>query len=113
MEPCQRGTRPGHGRGESMTISVELITGVLSFIITLMILSYLIGDNPLFRIATYLFVGVSAGYIAAVAIWQVLYPRLIVPLMSGSPIQQAFMIVPLFFALLILLKASPRFTKAG
>jgi hypothetical protein len=96
-----------------MTISVELITGVLSFIITLMILSYLIGDNPLFRIATYLFIGVSAGYIAAVAWWQVLLPRLVLPLVSGDPVDQVLAFIPLLGAGLILLKILPRLSKLG
>ncbi|MEW6402767.1 MAG: hypothetical protein AB1649_13275 [Chloroflexota bacterium] len=94
-------------------MTADIITVVLSFVITLMILSYLIGDNLFFRIATYLFVGVSAGYIAAVAIHQVLYPKLIVPLMSGNAALRGVMIFPLFLALLIFLKASPRLTKAG
>ena len=52
-----------------MAIPLDLITAVLSFLFTLLIFSYLIGDNPLFKIALYIFVGVSSGYIAAVAWW--------------------------------------------
>ena len=55
-----------------MVLSLDLITGLLSFVFTLFIFSYLIGDNPLFRIAVYIFVGVSSGYIASIAWWQVL-----------------------------------------
>ncbi len=66
------------------TLSVDLVTGIISFLLTLMILSYLIGDNPLFRVAVYIFVGVSAGYAAAVAWWQVLFPRLMLPLLTGG-----------------------------
>ncbi len=83
---------------------LDLITGSLSFLFTVLILSYLLGDNPLFRIGVYAFVGVSAGYIAAVAFWQVLYPRLIYPLIQGD----LLMFVPLFMAILILMKVSPR-----
>jgi len=61
-----------------------LITAIIAFLITLMILSYLIGDNPLFRVAVYIFVGVSAGYVAAVAIRQVLWPDLLQPLYFDS-----------------------------
>ena len=61
-------------------IPLDFITGALSFLFTLLILSYLIGDNPLFKIAVYLFVGVASGYAAAVIIWQVLYPKLFMPL---------------------------------
>jgi hypothetical protein len=96
-----------------MVISVELVTAVLSFFITLMILSYVVGDNPLFRIATHLFIGVSAGYIAAIAWWQVLLPKLVVPLRSGSLVDRALALIALLGAGLILLKILPRLSKLG
>lgn len=91
-----------------MTFSLDLITGVLSFLFTILIFSYLIGDNPLFRIAVYIFVGVSSGYVAAVAWWQVIVPRLIYPLAFGSVLEKAFAAIPLLGAVLILMKISPR-----
>lgn len=92
-----------------MNISLDLITGALSFLFTLLIFSYVIGDNPLFRIGVYIFVGVSAGYIASVAFWQVLYPKLIYPLMKGNLI----LFVPLVLAVLILMKIWPRLSGLG
>ena len=68
-----------------MTIDINLITGALGFLFTVLVFSYLLGDNLLFRIGTYIFVGVTAGYVASVAMWQVVYPRLIYPLVYGSP----------------------------
>jgi hypothetical protein len=62
------------------TLSHDLVWGLVSFLLTLMILSYLIGDNPAFRVAVYIFVGAAAGYAAAVTWWQVLMPRLVTPL---------------------------------
>jgi hypothetical protein len=101
-----------------MAISLDLITGAISFLFTLLILSYVIGDNPLFRIGTYIFVGVSAGYIAAVAVWQVIVPRFIYPLMaaiaSGSLPEMGKMAVPaLGVFLLILMIVFPRLTGGG
>jgi hypothetical protein len=99
-----------------MTIPyLDLITGALSFFFTLLILSYVIGDNPLFRIGVYIFVGVSAGYIAAIAWWQVLWTRLIYPLISTSTpvIDKALLAVPLLLAVLILMKVSPRLAGLG
>jgi len=92
---------------------VELITGGISFLLTLMVLSYLIGDNPIFRVAVYIFIGVSAGYAAAVAWHQVLYPRLILPLLSSSLADRLLTIVPLVLGLLLLLKISPRTSRLG
>ena len=95
-----------------MIIPLDLISGVLSFLFTLLIFSYLIGDNPLFRIAVYIFVGVSSGYIAVIAWWQVIWPRLIQPLISamltGSLLEKGLIFVPLLGAVLILMKVSPR-----
>jgi hypothetical protein len=62
---------------------INLITGAISFLFTLLIFSYVIGDNPLFRVAVYIFVGVSSGYIAVIAWWQVIMPRLVYPLLSA------------------------------
>jgi hypothetical protein len=89
--------------------SVDLVTAGISFLLTLMILSYLIGDNPLFRLAVYIFVGVAAGYSAAVTWHQVLYPRLFVSLRSGNLLT----IIPLVMGLLLLLKISPRTSRLG
>ena len=96
---------------------INLLTGVIGFLFTLLIFSYVLGDNPLFRIAVYIFIGVSSGYIAAVAWWQVIMPRLVYPLMSaiasGSMIEMGLMAVPLLGALLILMNASPRLMGLG
>jgi hypothetical protein len=85
---------------------VNLFTGVISFLFTLLIFSYVLGDNPLFRIAVYIFIGVSAGYIAVVAWWQVVMPRLVYPLMSaissGTLLQVVLILVPLLGALMLL-----------
>ena len=94
---------------------INLFTGVISFIFTLFIFSYVLGDNPLFRITVYIFVGVSAGYIAAVAWWQVVMPRLVYPFMSaissGTMLEMGLMLVPLLGALMLLI--FPRVTGLG
>jgi len=38
---------------------IDLIVGAISFLFTVLIFSYVLGDNPLFRIGVYIFVGVS------------------------------------------------------
>lgn len=96
-----------------MTISADLITGLLSFLFTLLILSYLIGDNPLFRMTIYLFTGISAGYIAVVAFWQVLWPKLLFPLIYGTKVEQYLAALPMIGTVLILMKVSSRLTKLG
>jgi hypothetical protein len=100
-----------------MQISLGLISAALSFIFTIFILSYLIGDNPLFRAAIYIFVGAAAGYVAAVALIEVIYPALVQPFLSGSvfadPGQVITVGVPLLGSLLLLFKISPRLSIVG
>lgn len=92
---------------------LEIISGGIAFLITLMILSYLIGDNSAFRFSVHILVGVAAGYVAAVAWWQVIFPRLILPLIAGPADARAATAVPLFLSGLLLMKAWPRFSRLG
>lgn len=89
--------------------SVDLITATIGFVFTLMILSYVIGDNPLFRVATHIFIGISAGYVALVLWEQVIYNRLIAPFIYGNdPIQKVLLVIPLVMGAFLLTKLSPR-----
>jgi hypothetical protein len=92
---------------------VNLLLTLVGFILTLMVFSYLIGDNPLFRLATYLFVGVSAGYIAAVIIDQVFWARLAIPLLTGTLNDRLLTLVPLFLCILLVFKLSPKTSRVG
>lgn len=92
-------------------MSIEVISGFIGLILTLLVFSYLIGDNPLFRFAIYLFIGVSSGY-AAVAAWHyVLWPKLFSQL--GDADQLILMIVPLILTVSLLAKLSPRIAWIG
>lgn len=94
-------------------MSADLLTGAVAFTTTVLILSYLIGDNPAFRVAVHVFVGVTAGYIAAVAWWQVLLPDLILPILTGSASTRALLAVPLVLSGLLLMKAWPPLSRLG
>ena len=92
---------------------IELISGFIGLILTLLIFSYLIGDNPLFRSTVYIFIGVSAGY-AAVVVWHyVLMPKLFLPLASADSNQLLFLVVPLILSVSLLAKLSPRISWLG
>ena len=88
---------------------IELISAVVGLILTLMVFSYLIGDNPLFRIAVYLFIGVASGYAATVVWHYVLIPRLSQLLTAFNPLS----LVPLILGLTLLAKLSPRIVWIG
>lgn len=90
----------------------DILGAVVGLALTLMILSYLLGDNPLFRIAMYLFVGVAAGYAVVVAVQSVLIPQLVAPVLAlGSQTVDPGQITLLGFSwllfLLFLLKLNP------
>lgn len=58
----------------------ETIQIVVGAVLTFAVLSYLIGDNAVYRLAMHILVGVGAAYAVGVAIGQVLAPRMLVPL---------------------------------
>lgn len=94
-------------------MSLDVILAIVAFVLTLMVFSYLIGDNPLFRLATYLFVGVTAGYVFFTVGIQVLWYRLVLPLISGGTEQRILAAVALLLSLLLFAKASPRLARLG
>src|SRR3990172_5715146 len=68
-------------------VLLETLGTLLAAVLTVMVLSYILGDNALFRIATYLFVGVASGYPPAGAWQEVLQPRLIAPFLNLNTAQ--------------------------
>jgi len=88
-----------------------VISAIIGLVLTLMIFSYLIGDNPLFRIAVYIFIGSASGYAAAVVWHYVLTPKLFEPL--TDPAQLLLLVVPLILSISLLAKLSPRISWIG
>lgn len=76
-------------------------------ILTILVLSRLVGDTPVFRFIQYLFVGISLGYALVVVYQQVLRPSVggLVQLVD-NPSVMILQLVPYVFALLLL----PRIT---
>src|SRR5438046_3103578 len=66
----------------------------IAALLTLFIFSFLYKDNPLYKFAEHLFVGVSAGYIIVQQFWQVLYPNLVQPLVAQHTPERWKFIVP-------------------
>lgn len=68
-------------------MDIDFLLQLVGLFLTISILLYLIfGDNALFRLVTYTFIGVAAGYVAVVVIFQVLLPRLSSLLFSGQSV---------------------------
>jgi hypothetical protein len=88
---------------------IELISALIGSVLTLMVFSYLIRDNLLFRIAVYLFIGVASGY-AATVVWQyVIIPKLSQAITTLNPISM----IPFVFGVSLLAKLSPRTSWIG
>lgn len=93
--------------------TMDLIWAVVGFVLSLMVFSYLAGDNPLFRFAVSLFIGVSAGYAAVILLFQVLYPRLVYPLLTGTILEKSFTLIPLALSVLLFFKPSRNMSFMG
>ena len=57
-------------------ISAEIISAWLYVFMTLCIFSFLYKDNPFYKAAEHLYVGISAGYVAVISFWQQVQPNL-------------------------------------
>jgi hypothetical protein len=94
--------------------STDLFTGILSLLFTVMILSYVVGDNVAFRLAIHVFIGVSAGYVTLVILQQVIVNKMIVPLFVGSFLDRVLVVIPMILGLILLAtKAVPSLEGMG
>jgi hypothetical protein len=96
-------------RDKRMPVNIEPLYTLIGFTLTLMVFSYLIGDNPLFRIAVYLFIGVASGYAATIVLQYVLLPKLSQALTPFTPLS----LVPFVLGVSLLAKLSPRVSWIG
>ena len=83
---------------------------IIAAVFTFMIWSYLLGDNPAFRLAEHLFVGTAVGYAVVVAWFNVVQPALFGAVAPRSP---ALAAVPLVFCLLLMAKVWPAWSGVG
>ena len=80
--------------------------------LTLCIYSFLYKDNPFFKFAEHLFVGVSAGYLLANTFHQVFLPHIYNPLKSGitaGKYKELLVIVPVFLGIMMFSRFAPRY----
>ncbi|MEO0075402.1 MAG: hypothetical protein ABIK31_04755 [candidate division WOR-3 bacterium] len=87
-----------------MTLAHSLWIWIGAFL-TFCIFSFLYKDNPFYKFAEHLFVGVSVGYSISISFHNVLYPDLIVPLFKHG---QLLNIVPLVFGLCYFARFIPK-----
>jgi len=91
----------------NMANMMDFIGISLGFLLTILIFSYLLGDNPFFRLAIHIFIGVAAGYVAIVTVNNVLIPRLIIPLIQGTQGERLLSILLFIPGLFLFFKVTP------
>jgi len=91
----------------------DLIWTLAAFFLTILVLSYVLGDNELFRLVIMIFVGVTAGYGAVLIYYQILLPRLITPLLRDPMNEKLVLAVPAILGILLLFKLTKRLTSLG
>ena len=110
---------------ERVTLSVPRTAGVwVAAILTLAVLSFLWRDNPAYKLAESIVVGVSAGYVMSVAVWDTLVPKLVGALAPGVtkahlmpaldvPAPDWWALVPLALGFLLLCRLAERTSWLG
>ena len=79
---------------------METIGPFIAFILTLMVFSYIFGDNVLFKLASHIFVGVAVGYATLVILYQVFAPTV-----TSGNLEQV--LPALLLCLLLIFKVRP------
>ncbi|MBN2382430.1 hypothetical protein JXQ70_06060 [bacterium] len=81
-------------------------------LLTLCIFSFLYRDNPFYKFAEHLFVGVSAGYWFCLYYHQTIHPKLLAPLFGlGDEIwhtSNLVLIIPLVLSIMMLMRLIPK-----
>jgi hypothetical protein len=88
-------------------MDLNVIGGIVAGLLTVMVFSYLLGANPLWRIAQSLLVGVSVGYVTLVVLTQVIAPqvaRIVRPEAGIAGSDQLLAAVPVAFGLMLLMR---------
>ena len=81
----------------------------IAALLTLMVFTFLYRDNPLYRLAEHVFVGLAAGYYAALEYNTVLKPNLLKPLLTDFRGNHHYLLlVPLALTLFLWWRLAPR-----
>jgi hypothetical protein len=88
---------------------IETAGLVVGAVLTLLVFSYLLGDNPLYRLALHLFVGALVGYSFGIVVRDVLLGVVLGQWLTDP---QA-VLAPLVLGLLLLFKGFPRYAYVG
>lgn len=95
------------------SLDPDFIGAMVGFLLTVLVFSYIFGDNPLFRLTMHIFIGVSVGFAAVVVLYNVIMFQLIVPIYQ-DPLGSISLLPPLIIGVwLLVTKVSPRLAGFG
>ncbi len=98
---------------------IDMIAGWASLVLTLMVFSYLLADNFLYRIAVHVLVGAAAGFVVFAAIKEVVIPWTDAMIIQPKGDSQAVVerntlgLMPYVFVAFLILKSTKRFARVG
>jgi len=93
-------------------MTLDLLGGIVGAVLTVLVLSYILGDNPLYRLALHVLIGASVGYVVAVVVDTVVFHIALPSLQQGGP-RPYGLLVPVLLGILLLLKGFPRWSALG
>ncbi|MEM9951837.1 MAG: hypothetical protein AAFV93_06415 [Chloroflexota bacterium] len=77
---------------------------LISLVLTLIVFSYLLDDNPLFRLAVSLFIGLAAAFTVTVTLQSVILPVFNSGFFNGVDVDAGLFVFALILTILLLLK---------
>jgi hypothetical protein len=106
---------------ERISQIADPIGAIIGFTLTIMVLSYLIGDNLFFRLAVSIFIGVASGYAAVLILYNVIWHQVLIPVFqvistgkTDNLITYATHVLPaVLLGIWMLTKVSPRLSRGG
>ncbi len=97
-------------------MSLDFVGQWVAFLLTLLVFSYFIGDNPLYRLAIHMFLGVAAAYATIVVCQSVIAPQLghlLAAAQASDWITVALLAVPWLLSFLLVLRLSGSLAQVG
>jgi hypothetical protein len=90
---------------EVLGLNIDVLGHWLAIFLTFCILSFLYKDNPFYKLAEHLFIGVSIGYVVTQQYYNVLRPKLIERIADADHWFWNWDLIPLILTLLMFVKA--------
>ncbi len=87
-------------------MDLNLVGTIVAVILTVMVFTYLLGDNPVFRLAEHILIGVSVGWVTLQIFYNLLLPafKYLLDSSKAGSLDWWLYLVPLVLGLLLLLR---------